>query len=748
MIYTSKAGRLMDANGRGRRRFGDFEFDSEAGKLFRDGQAVKIQPQPLRVLEVLIERPGEIVSREELRSRVWGETTFVEFDQALNYSIRQIRLALGDEASEPLYIETLPKQGYRFIAGTPSTANGNGVHPVGGGNGVAEPIAIGKTADLRTQSPPDRAPVADAPQARSGYLWPIAAVICIALAIAGVVLYSSLRVQPSRLKYTQLTDFTDSAVDPALSPDGRMMAFIRGGNSFLSADQVYVKMLPDGEAKRLTEDPRMKYGLAFSPDGSRIAYTVLEPPSFSTYAVSILGGDPQLLLSNAAGLTWLDEHQLLFSEIQSGMHLGVVSAAVTREDLRELYFPQHERGMAHYSSASPDRKSALVVEMNELGGWAPCRLISLSGPSPGTPIGPEGTCTSAGWSPDGLWMYFIAVVEGQSHLWRQRFPNGRPEQITAGPIEEDGLAVDQDGRSVITSMGAKESAIWLHDSNGDRSLSSEGEIVTESSPPSFGTDDEVLYYLLRHHPVGSGPGLWRMVVKSGRSESVFPGVSMIDYDLSPDGNQVVYSAAGNDGKSHLWVGPTDRSEPVKPIGDSGGASQPHFGPQGRVLFRRAEGTFNYLEQMNLDGSGRAKVVPYPISEIQSVSPGRRWVIAVIPFAEGHQLGIVAIPPESGPPQRICSSYCVPIWSSGGKFLFVPVEEASRTSPGRSLAIPVGPGESLPEFPAGGIKPLSDSSVVPGAQSFGRAALVPGRMLDRFAYVNTTVHRNLYRISLP
>src|SRR5438132_1393399 len=106
----------MEVGGNGWLRFGDFEFDSLSGKLFRGGRTVKIQPQPLRVLAVLLERAGEIVSREHLRTRVWGDATFVEFDQGLNYCIRQIRLALRDGASEPLYVETLPKQGYRFIA--------------------------------------------------------------------------------------------------------------------------------------------------------------------------------------------------------------------------------------------------------------------------------------------------------------------------------------------------------------------------------------------------------------------------------------------------------------------------------------------------------------------------------------------------------------------------------------------------------------------------------------------------------
>jgi dipeptidyl aminopeptidase/acylaminoacyl peptidase len=94
------------------------------------------------------------------------------------------------------------------------------------------------------------------------------------LAIGGVAVYSALRLHPAGVKYTQLTDFTDSALAPALSPDGRMVAFIRGSSSFLTADQIFVKVLPNGEARRLTDDSRLKYNLAFTPDGAQIAYTV------------------------------------------------------------------------------------------------------------------------------------------------------------------------------------------------------------------------------------------------------------------------------------------------------------------------------------------------------------------------------------------------------------------------------------------------------------------------------------------
>src|SRR6185295_19611150 len=166
-------------------------------------------------------------------------------------------------------------------------------------------------------------------------------------------------------------------------------------------------------------------------------------------------------LPNASGLVWLDEQQVMYSEIMSGVHMGIVTSTESRTRHREIYLPPLEGGMAHRSARSPDGKSLLLVEMDG-GSWLPCRLMPFDGSSTGRPVGPlEAQCTTAAWSPDGRWMYFSSNAVDGFHIWRQRYPDGVPEQITFGPTEQEGTAITSDGKYLITSMGLQQADIWL-----------------------------------------------------------------------------------------------------------------------------------------------------------------------------------------------------------------------------------------------------------------------------------------------
>ncbi len=97
-------------------RFGEFELDADTAELRRAGRQVRLQPQPLKLLTFIVRKSGSVATREEIRSELWPDGTYVDFDQAVNFAIKQVRDALGDSAERPVYLQTLPRRGYRFIA--------------------------------------------------------------------------------------------------------------------------------------------------------------------------------------------------------------------------------------------------------------------------------------------------------------------------------------------------------------------------------------------------------------------------------------------------------------------------------------------------------------------------------------------------------------------------------------------------------------------------------------------------------
>jgi DNA-binding winged helix-turn-helix (wHTH) protein len=109
-------------NDSGTKSFADFAVDCRAAELYRRGKKIKLQHQPTQVLLSLLERPGQIVTREELRQKIWSSDTFVDFEHSLNTAIKKLRAALGDSAAHPKFVETLPRRGYRFVASVESAA--------------------------------------------------------------------------------------------------------------------------------------------------------------------------------------------------------------------------------------------------------------------------------------------------------------------------------------------------------------------------------------------------------------------------------------------------------------------------------------------------------------------------------------------------------------------------------------------------------------------------------------------------
>src|SRR2546422_4111709 len=197
-----------------------------------------------------------------------------------------------------------------------------------------------------------------------------AAALAVVFAIVMIWLWTGRR-PPKENQWVQLTNLPDSVSQPALSPDGRMLTFIRGPGTFYTPGQIYIKMLPDGEPVQVTRDSYLKMSPVFSSDGSRIAKTTVteqQGKPWATWLAPVLGGEPREWLPNASGLVWIDKNNLLFSEFKEPFpHLAIVTTEESRVASRDLYVPVHERGMAHRSYVSPDATWALVAEMDHNG---------------------------------------------------------------------------------------------------------------------------------------------------------------------------------------------------------------------------------------------------------------------------------------------------------------------------------------------------------------------------------------------
>jgi len=594
---------------------------------------------------------------------------------------------------------------------------------------------------VRDSSDSQRAAIAQTPKpkSRKAYYF-AAATVLVLLAAAAAFLFrrSSPAPLPASKEWEQLTFFTDSAVYPALSSDGRFLAFVRGSNSFLGPGDIYVKLLPAGEPVQLTHDSITKMAPSFSSDNSRVAYSLVAP--WDTWTVDVLGGQPHLLLPNASSLTWIEGgKRLLFSEIKQGLHMAVVTTDEGRGNSRDVYVPKGERSMAHHSYLSPDGEWVLIVEMGSQGQILPCRIVPFRGTNDIRLVGPpNGACLAGAWSPDGKWIYLTAKTD-DFHIWRQRFPDGKPEQMTFGPTSQEGIAMSPDGKSLITSVGSQDHTVWLHDKDGDHQISSEGNAFS----PSFSSDGRSLYFLMANGQ-SRGTGLWVKDLSSGKVEQLLPGYPMQDYSVSRDGKQVAFSMNDQSGRSNLWIAPTSRRSSPIHLTSAAVEDSPSFLPDGDLVFRAIEGGSNFLYRMKTDGTGRRKITPDRILDSDGVSPDGRWVIAGSQDPDEERTASAkAFPVDGGRPVPLCAGDCYFIWDTTGRSIYLVFRDLFAGS----IELPLMHDTGLPKVPPGGFARIGDFT------NGKTNAAIPWHVESAinpvvYAYTRENTRRNLYRIQLP
>jgi Tol biopolymer transport system component len=580
-----------------------------------------------------------------------------------------------------------------------------------------------------------------------------------ALGLVGISLWTVRRPAPStpvQREYPQITHFADSATSPALSSDGRLLTFIRGRNTFFGGGQIYVKALPDGEPIQLTFDNLPKMSPVFSPDDSTIAYTAVTPPFvWDTWSVPVRGGNASRWLQNASGLVWLRDGRLMFSEQTGGLPMRVVTADERRSASRVVYSPVGERRKAHRSAMSPDGAWVLIAE-NDSPVWLPCRLVPSDGRNAGRRVGPDGQCTSVAWSPDGEWMYFSSNSTGTFHLWRQRFPNGTAEQLTFGATEEEGIAPDPDGRSVLTSIGTRRQSIWIRDERGDREISREGYAFIPTQPEG-GTsqplpgDGRWVFYLVRQgavrfsgHRERAGE-LWATEVETGRARAILPGRQVIGYDISRDGTQVAFAALDERGSSHVWLARVDGSDTPRRLTEFV-ADSPRFDATGNIFCRGFDNNGTSFIYRLREGHAPEKAVQQPVLFFSTTSPAGDWLIAAVQPAEGADANYVnmAFPTAGGSPVTLCS--CDVDWTPNGNSLIIRLGVASSAPPTTTVVVALESGTTLPRLPTRGIRSREDLSNLPVRREID-GWIYPSGTRTADVFTRNTTQRNIHRVPL-
>ena len=251
-------------------RFSTFEVNLHTGELRQRGQKVKLQEQPFQVLAALLERPGEVVTREELRSKLWPADTFVDFDHSLNAAIKRLRDALGESAETPIFVETVARRGYRFI-----------------GN-VEKP----RQAPSARPTPWQRLPTT-----RNAVIGGLMACALVLSFLSTAIRVRSKAVQPA---VTPAVTNVGEKYTPSLSPDGQRLAFVWNGGAGPHFN-LYVKVVGTEESLRLTKQASLDFNPVWSPDGRYIAFCRILKGATGIYIIPALGGAERRVRNDSLG---------------------------------------------------------------------------------------------------------------------------------------------------------------------------------------------------------------------------------------------------------------------------------------------------------------------------------------------------------------------------------------------------------------------------------------------------------------
>jgi Tol biopolymer transport system component/DNA-binding winged helix-turn-helix (wHTH) protein len=523
-------------------QFGIFEADLRAGELRRNGSKIRLQDQPFQVLAFLLERPGQLVTREELHSRLWPADTFVDFDHGLNAAIKRLRDALGDSAENPRFVETLARRGYRFLTPIHQASQASGSRP------------------------------------RSGRRWffPLAVAVVLLIGIgagwhAGHRSAASIRFTERRLTGNPENDPVLSA---ALSPDGKYLAF---------ADQagLFLRMVGTGETHPVALSDSLKPSyVSWFPDGSHVLVTRTLSPSekSSLWNASVFGGSPLKLADNGdRGLVSPDGSKIVFLRGEYGRE----EIWQMQSDGQQARKVLGETGDNFESVVwSPDNSHMAFVRTVYIHGWEePEASLGICDPVTGKTnyiLSSSRLHGSLVWALDGRLIYSLgepAPNQNDSNLWAIKVNAsgdhtwGPPERLTSGPDAKMSAGISLDGKHLLFLRKAGAPEVYVAEINADGTLATPRRLsqderrnlpyawTPDGKSVIFTSDRDGAFHIFKQSVDQPAPDL----ILGGSKNVQVPR-------LNPDGSEILYLLNPSPSDS-------DRRTPLMRVPLSGGTPQ-------------------------------------------------------------------------------------------------------------------------------------------------------------------------------
>ena len=540
-------------------RFGIFEADLSSGELRRDGLKVKIQEMPFQVLVSLLERPGEVVTREDLRKRLWPADTFVDFEHGLSKAINKLREALGDDANTPRFVETLTRRGYRFIGPVERPD-----HSSSAGNGEAQ-ARQGAALSRRWAT--------------------VAAVTALAGLLAGAYWLSRPAPRPYVTGTAQLTNDGKAKSDPLLS-DGSRIYFGEGNIPSLEMAQVSVHGGEVVPAAAISVP--QAFPLDISPDGSEFLMTQFTTTADTApfWIVPVLAGSPRrvgnlMVNLNPQTAAWSQDMQRI--AFAKGEDLYTASPDGT--GAKKLVGLPGDGFAVHWS---PDGSRLDVSVLNKKTGAQSLWELRADGTNlhqllPGWSSPPAECCGV--WTPDGKYLVFQATRNGLTALWALPQESGlfsrasrQPVQLTTGPMDMLSPVLSRDGKRIYSLGIQPRGKLVRYDARSKSFVPYLGGASIENV--DFSKNGKWIAYL--SYPESN---LWRRKADgSSKLQLTFPPLQVLLPRWSPDGKQIAFIGLKPGEAVKIYVVPADGGDPERVLPqDSAEEIDPSWAPDGNRL---------------------------------------------------------------------------------------------------------------------------------------------------------------------